>query len=523
MIRPPVRLADMLGALAFASDLAFGVELEDGARSCLIAVRIAEHMRLSRDQVASVYYTALLKDAGCTAWTGSLASFWKTDEIAARRELILGDLRSRPFLARWMWQHVGTELPFPQRIARMASVAAKSGPFVEEGFRSSCEVATLIAARLGMTAQVQQALRNVFEEWDGKGFPDGLAGEQIPLVSRVVLPSFYFASLYRIGGREAATTLIREGRDRLFDPAVVDVFLRLASEDSFWQELDAPGLPERVAELEPDAAGILDDASLDAWAEVFADFGDLKLPHMAAHSRRVAALATSMASRLGCGAGDVRDIRRAALSHDIGLVSVPTYALQKPAGDRSAVEKEQIRLHPYTAGRVLAHVEGLAPLVTLIQAHHEHHDGTGFHQGLKGDQIPFGARIIAVADAFDDLTHDGPDSPAREPGDALRLMSGQRGLAYAPEALDALQAELGGPAVAHPRAAWPGGLTDREVEVLRMATEGVTRGEIAKKLVVSEHTVRHHLSHIYEKTGVTTRVGATLWAMENGLFSRAQK
>ncbi len=513
----------MLGAIAFASDLAFGVELEDGARSCLIAVRVAERMGLNSEQIAGVYYTALLKEAGCTAWTGSLAEFWKTDEIAARRELILGDLRSPPFLMRWMWQHVGSELPLPRRIGRVAKVAATSGPFVQEGFRSSCEVASLIAVRLGMPTQVQEALRSVFEEWDGKGFPDGLRQEQIPLISRVVLPSFYLSILYRAGGSDAATAFAREGRGSLFDPSVIDAFVPLISEASFRRELDDPELWDRVVEMERGATVALDESDLDAWAEVFADFSDLKVPHMAAHSRRVATLAAAMASRFGCGATDIDDIRRAALAHDLGLVSVPTYALQKPSDRHSAVEREQIRLHPYTAGRVLSHVPGLTPLVAMIQSHHEHYDGTGFYQGLKGDQIPLGGRIIAVADGFDDLTHDGPNSAAQEPDEALRMMLSERGKAYAPEALDALQAELGGAAITHARTVRPAGLTDREVEILRLATQGVTRGEIAKKLVVSEHTVRHHLSHIYEKTGVTTRVGATLWAMDNGLFSMNEK
>lgn len=523
MTRAPIRLSDMLGALAFAADLAFGVELEDGARSCLVAVRVAERVGLTRDEVSSVYYTALLKDAGCTAWTGSLADFWKTDEIAARRELVLGDLRSRPFLARWMWHHVAASLPLPQRIAQLASVATRSGPFVEEGYRSSCEVATLIAARLGMPPEVQEALRSTFEEWDGRGFPDGLRGEDIPLVSRVVLPSFYFGAMYRIVGRESAIQLVEQGRGSLFDPSIADALCHLARERAFCTEIDAPDLPGRVSDLEPRAARVLDETSIDAWTEVFADFGDLKQPRMAAHSRRVATLASGMATRLGCHEEQVRDIRRAALTHDLGLASVSTFVLQKPSGERSAVEREQIRLHPYTAARMLSHVAGLAPILTIIQAHHEHYDGTGFYQGLKGEQIPLGARLIATADAFDDLTHDGPDAPALEPEEAVRILRGQRGSAYAPEAIDALEAELGGASISRGQHQWPGGLTEREVEILQLATEGMTRAEIARRLVVSEHTVRHHLSHIYQKAGVTTRLGATLWAMDHGLFSPAPK
>ena len=69
-----------------------------------------------------------------------------------------------------------------------------------------------------------------------------------------------------------------------------------------------------------------------------------------------------------------------------------------------------------------------------------------------------------------------------------------------------------------PEQTWPAGLTDREIEVLRLAGTGLTRGQIAKKLVISESTVRSHLEHIYTKTNSTTRVGAVLFAIENGLI-----
>ena len=105
-------------------------------------------------------------------------------------------------------------------------------------------------------------------------------------------------------------------------------------------------------------------------------------------------------------------IHRAALLHDLGLVAVPSFILEKPRATLSPVEWERLRLHPYHAERILARVPALAPVVPLVAAHHERLDGAGYYRGLSGPQIPRGARIIAVADWFDELTHDTPDQRA---------------------------------------------------------------------------------------------------------------
>jgi hypothetical protein len=84
-------MGELLGAFAFASDLAFGLQLEDTLRSCYLATRLAEQMGVSDEERLTVYYTALLKDAGCTSWTSELASIGQTDEIVARRDLIFTD------------------------------------------------------------------------------------------------------------------------------------------------------------------------------------------------------------------------------------------------------------------------------------------------------------------------------------------------------------------------------------------------------------------------------------------------
>jgi DNA-binding CsgD family transcriptional regulator len=223
-------------------------------------------------------------------------------------------------------------------------------------------------------------------------------------------------------------------------------------------------------------------------------------------------------------------IRRAALLHDIGLVAVPSFVLHKPDEGLSASEWETLRLHPYYGERILGRVRAFTPAVPLVAAHHERIDGSGYHRGLAGRDIPFAARILAVADVFDDLTHEGPARAALSADEALHRMGGETGSKLDADAVNALLATLGkaGEVQVSPhrgerlgdsaKGGWPAGLSDREVEVLRLAARGLTRKQMADLLFLSPSTVRSHLEHIYAKIEVSSRAAATLFAVEHGLI-----
>jgi HD-GYP domain-containing protein (c-di-GMP phosphodiesterase class II)/DNA-binding CsgD family transcriptional regulator len=268
----------------------------------------------------------------------------------------------------------------------------------------------------------------------------------------------------------------------------------------------------------------LKEEKLEDIALSFADFADLKSFYSAGHSRRVGDLAERIARRMRLPSTEVATVRRAALMHDLGLVAVPSFTLHKPHDQLTQGEWEQLRLHPYHAERILSRVPALASVVPLVAAHHERFDGRGYYRGLAGSHIPLGARIIAVADRFDELSHDTPDQLALDVEGALRRMSEEAGHALCPDAFEALAQALGEDGLApftRPKSQppeWPAGLTDREVEILRLLAKGLLRREMAAQLYLSEHTVRHHLAHIYSKVGVSTRVGATLFAMEHNLL-----
>ena len=510
-------MGELLVAFAFASDLAFGLQLEDSLRSCYLATRLAEHMNLSPEERQTVYYTALLKDAGCTSWTSELARVWQTDEITARREFFIFTDRGSPAAVKgWMQQYVAPDLPETARQARFSELMETMPRVIADAITDTAAVAGRIATRLGMPPSVQTATRHLFEQWDGSGAPGGLRGSQIPIASRVVLPTFFVVPINRVHGREQAVASVQAGKGAVFDPAVIDALGELAQQEDFWSGLEAERIRERVLDMEPvSALSDVGDERIDDIALAFADFIDLKSPFAAAHSRRVSKVAEQVARLMGCAPEAVVQIRRAALMHDLGLVAVPSFSLEKTEAGMTEAEWEHYRLHPYHGERILQRVKALSPFAEMVGNHQERADGSGYYRGLRGTNVSLGARIIAVADHLDELTHDAPGHPALELREALSAL--EAGPAFDRAIVQALRRALGEESrVPEPRL--PAGLTRREVEVLRLAASGMTRAQIGAALNISENTARHHLEHVYAKTETTTRVGAMLFAMENGLL-----
>lgn len=518
-----VRTADVLGAFSLASDLATGLHAEHGARSCYIGMELAEALGLSADDRIALFYAELLKDVGCTAYTSQLASMWLADELAARRDLFFFREKNNPLdLLNWATEYIASGANLGTRTGRILDFLKNGREAMREGFASTCVVASRVAERLGMPVAVQQALLHVFDQWDGKGILQGAQGQAIPIVSRIVLFTSFLDVFLRVGGRDAAEQIARERRGTAFDPEVVDAFLAIARDEAFWSGLEAERIWDRVLALEPVVSPYryIPSSQLDEVALSFADFADMKAPHLIGHSRRVAEVAQSIGRALSLSDERLVDLYRAGLVYDIGLVAVPSFILTRPHEHLTDAEREQYRLHPYHSRRIMARVPAFAGLLPALAAHHERPDGRGYPAGVTAAQISQEARILAVADRFDAITHDTPEGPALTTDEAVASLRSEAGTAFAAEIVEALAAvfDTTGVARQRPPATAVGGLTPREVQVLRLIATGQNRKQVATALVVSEGTVRSHLEHIYSKIGVSNRAGATLFAMEHGLL-----
>jgi HD-GYP domain-containing protein (c-di-GMP phosphodiesterase class II) len=301
-------------------------------------------------------------------------------------------------------------------------------------------------------------------------------------------------------------------RGHAHDPLVVDV---LIEDGQRWlaEVGDDPGAA--VLDAEPAPVRTIDD--IDAALAAVADFTDLKSRFLRGHSSGVA-LAADAARAAGLAEDHAIGVGRAALVHDVGRVGVPSGIWDRP-GPLSVDQWERVRLHPYLTERVLHRCRALGPFAELAARHHERADGSGYHRGETGGQLGLDARLLAAADAYHAMGEDRPHRPALEPAAAARaVMDDVDAGRFGREEIDAVLTATG-QASRPPNVARPAGLTEREVDVLRLIARGRATKEVAAMLGISAKTVGHHIEHVYAKAGVSTRAGATLFAMEHGLLS----
>ena len=154
------------------------------------------------------------------------------------------------------------------------------------------------------------------------------------------------------------------------------------------------------------------------------------------HIRRVQSYAVGLASKLGVADTKlIRAVEAAALLHDMGKLAVPEYILNKP-GPLTPAEFDRMKLHSSVGADILSSINFPYPVVPIVRHHHENWDGSGYPDGLKGTDIPIGARILSVVDCFDALTSDRPYRPRLSDGDATRILLERRGTMYDPLIVD---------------------------------------------------------------------------------------
>src|SRR5919201_2269417 len=386
-----------------------------------------------------------------------------------------------------------------------------------EALARVADVAGALAQRLGATPRVVEALGNAYGRWDGKIFAGLPSGEALSSIARLVHLVHVAQTYHQIGGLDAADDVVRRRSGTEFDPALARVWLE--NSHDLLQPFTSGSVWDEALAAEPEPRRIVGVAHLDEVTRALADFVDLKNPFTPGHSSRLARLVEDAGSAAGLVRSEIDTLRRAAHLHDLGNVSVPDGMWTK-RGPLNPSERAQIRLHAYHSERIASVSDALRPSADIAGRHHERLDASGYHRGLPASALPLSSRMLASAEAYQSMIEDRSWRPAWDPAKAAIELS--RDVAAGKLDRQATDAVLSaaGQAAGTRRAArsWPAGLTDREVDVLRLLARGLSNKEIARELHVSEATVHTHVINLYGKTGAKTRAGATLFALAHDLI-----
>ncbi len=436
-----MRLSEIISGLSYALDVTEGMPTGHSARACAIGMRVAAVAGVPEQELSSLYYALLLKDAGCSANAAALTELFGSDDRAFKRARKGTDFRALRVKAPAAYRSTRPDASVPARLWRLASIARRGSETTDALYTVRCERGAEIARMIELPESTAQAIRSLDEHWDGGGTPYGLRGHQIPLAARIMALVQVVEVHVAAAGVDAALDVARDRSGTWFDPTLVDALLTTRADRAFWASLHGDAVDVVVGFEPADRRLEADEAGLDRVAEAFAAVVDAKSPFTGEHSQGVADIAVGVAATLGLDREATRDLRRAALLHDLGKLGVSNLILDK-RGRLDATEWAEIRRHPELTERILARIPPFRSFAVDAGAHHERLDGRGYHRGLSGEQLGWMPRILAVADVFEALTADRPYRAGVAPGDALDVMRADVGTAFSPEHFAALESSV---------------------------------------------------------------------------------
>jgi len=423
-----LRLSGVLEGLSHALDLTEGHPRGHAARSSLIGLRIGRALGLSPMEQTELLYALLLKDAGCSSNAPIVHDLFGGADQEVKRAVWLRDWRHVPQQLSYAWEYVGKGSTFVAKL-RLLGRLAMMGPrgSGERIFTVRCERGAEIARMIGFSERVPAAIRAMDEHWDGGGYPYGLKGHSVPLYARIIGLAQVMEIFWDKAGADGALAVARERSGRWFDPDLVDALDDFERDTPFWGRLGDTKLKHDVlAQVPADLEIPADAARLDRIADAFALIIDAKSPFTFDHSRRVASYAVAINERLGDGAVDAVRLRRAALLHDLGKLTVPNAILDKP-GKLDDGEWAIVKQHPAHTLSVLERVPAFREFAVDAANHHEWIDGHGYCRGLTGDALSPTARILAVADVVDALSADRPYRAGMAPERVRAILDSEAG------------------------------------------------------------------------------------------------
>lgn len=493
--------------LSLSCDLANGNPPETAIRTACIAVRIGERHGLRKSEIAELGFTSILRFMGCTSFSTEEA---KTlgNEILIRRTLAHLDSED-PF------EILKTVLLKNTQAFSWAGIknAVLNGETIYRNMASAhCETASYFANDLGLSQEVKKSLNEFYERWDGKGEPNRKQGEDISINARIINLAYFIELMEERLRPSEIQKLIQKRKGKQFDPNLTKYFdseiLTGLHEESVWEELETTlsHIPK---------SRITQTSELHI-AEVFGKMVDLKSIYTPNHSKRVCELAIKMSESLSLNSEDKTAIQVAAYLKDLGMLSIPNQIIESGKPLKKS-DRDVIEMHTYATMRILGSTELPRLVREIAGSHHENLDGSGYHRNLTEENISKPSQILSLADKIVAMqSNRSYRKPLTDPEIKKVLYHEAKGGKLNRDVVDVGLESLG----FYIKKSKPkniNGLTDREISVLQKISQGLTNSEIAKELGISPRTIQHHSIHIYNKIGVNSRAGATLFASKNRL------
>ena len=296
-----VRVAELVATLSYAADLGLGHPMEHCMRQTVIALRLADLVDAPEPDREATYYLGLLMNSYCHADAAEQAK-WFGDDLTLKSDGIETLGMSTPQVIAFLLRRIGSHGTPLDRARRLAAFPLCGARQMSSFVTTHSTLGAQFAEQMGLDDAVREAISQAYEQWDGKGEPRHLRGEDISLPARLVHLASPVEVFSRRHGTQAAAEMARKNRGRQFDPAVVDAFCGHATD--VLDGLDDAAGWDAIIAAAPSLSRRVSGAELDAVLEAMGDLVDLKSPYLAGHSRGVANLAAEAGRRSGLGDDD---------------------------------------------------------------------------------------------------------------------------------------------------------------------------------------------------------------------------
>ena len=420
-INQTIPLSELMLSLTTALDMTEGQPPEHCMRCCWIGMHLGEAMNLEDEQLHDLFFTLLLKDAGCSSNAARICELYMTDDRSFKRNYkTVGTSLSSAI--NFVVKNTGIGHSWVTRISTTIDILKNGADYAQELIETRCTRGAEVARELRFSEVVARGVHCLDEHWDGTGRPEQLANQDIPLFSRIALLA-QVVDVFQFEhdlARSIAEVKARSGS--WFDPQLVDHFIEVSKRDTFVQGLESADIVERVMSLAPAKASMfVDEEYLDCIVSAFGRIVDSKSPYTSGHSERVAVYSDLIAQELGIDERERQWLKRAALLHDLGKLGVSNAILDKP-GKLDEQEWEAVKSHAALTEQILNYLRPFKEMAWVAGAHHEKLDGTGYPKQLNAEQIPLSTRIITTADIFDAITAERPYRGAVPVPKTLQIM-----------------------------------------------------------------------------------------------------